>query len=126
MLLGPLFRKPSSGQSRADDLRSAVLRDERTPGDVRHLSVRYASNGDLRIEGQDVGQSVESFFGSREYEWSWTVARSKHPKFLKALGVSGDLIAALKARFSGDDAAELEGFLKSHRIPFSVWSRVGD
>lgn len=77
------------------------------------------------IEGQDIGKSVAAFFGSSEYEWAWTIAKSDHLKLVGALG-DPDLLAALKTRFSGEDAPLLEGFLREKSVPFAFWSRSGD
>ena len=122
-----LFRKRRSTCAPASsDVAPVILRDEASADDRRRLTARYAANGDLLIEGQDIGKSVEAFFGSREYEWAWTIAKSDHPKLLRALGTTADLMRAIKGRFSGDEAARIEAFLKTHGVPYSFWSRSGD
>ena len=85
-----------------------------------------AAGGDLVIEGQDLGDAVESYFGVREYEWIWTIRARDLPSLLNALGPSSDVLAGLSERFSGDNAADLKSFLDSHDIPHEVWSRMGD
>ena len=122
-----LFRKRQPTRTPSGpDLAPVILRDDVGPDDRRRLSARYASNGDLLIEGQDIGKSVEVFFGFREYEWSWTVGQADHPKLLKALGSKKNLLSEIKARFSGDDAGLIEDFLKSHGVPYSFSNRLGD
>jgi hypothetical protein len=103
-----------------------VLRDERTPGDTRNLSASHSSDGDLVIEGQDLGAGVEHAFGHREYEWVWTIAQADVPALSTALSENGDILDALARRFSGPDAAHLHSFLTENRIPFKTWSRIGD
>lgn len=103
-----------------------VLRQERSPGNSRHLSAQITADGNLLIQGQDLGRAVEEVFGSGEVEWEWTVKAGHIAAFLTALGAAGDILAALQARFSGPDAAGLHAFMKSHAIPFESWSRVGD
>lgn len=104
----------------------AVLRDERTEGDVRYLGASYSTEGYLVIEGQDIGDGVEAAFGCREYEWTWTIARADLPKLLAALDAESNLLNALEIRFRGRAAAELGPFLKENDVPYESWSRIGD
>lgn len=104
----------------------AILRDERSEGDLRYLGATYSSEGNLVIEGQDLGNAVEAAFGYREYEWTWTIARADLPKLAAALDTSSDLMAALEKRFDGPAAAGLAAFLQERQIPYQSWSRVGD
>lgn len=106
--------------------RSVVLRRVSEPGNSRTLTATLAENGDLVIEGQDLGDEVERIFGMREYEWIWTVRARDLPRLLDALGATSGLLAAMKARFSGDRAADLMRFLDDHAIPYETWSRMGD
>ena len=116
--------------------RSIVLRDERTPTDWRSLSARLGPEGDLIVDGHDLGKSVESLFGCREYEWNLTVAAIDTPKLTAALSGGDGLLArlrrrrglldALMQRFSGVNADQLEPFLKENDISYSFWNRVGD
>jgi hypothetical protein len=115
---------------------SVVLRQERTATDWRSLSARIGPQGELIVEGQDLGTSVEAPFGSREYEWTVTVAAADIRKLRAAL--AGDrgffgvlrrrrgLLDALRRRFSGGQADRLEPFLKEKDIAFTFWNRIGD
>jgi hypothetical protein len=105
-----------------------VLRHIADQSGTRHLGARMNASGDLLIEGQDLGEGVEQFFGTgtREYEWVWTVRAANIAKLAAALGAKDDVLAALRARFSGALAAGLHGFLKESEVPFESWSRVGD
>ena len=115
---------------------SIVLRDERSPTNWRSLSASFGTEGDLIIEGHDLGKGVESLFGYNEYEWSLTVAAIDTPKLMAALNDGHGLVArmrhhrhlldALLHRFSGGNADELESFLKENGVPYSFWNRVGD
>lgn len=107
-------------------VRHVVLRDERTPRDLRHLDASYSGDGDLVIEGQDLGDSVEAAFGYREYEWTWTIARADLPKLAQALDSPPDVLLAFGERFRGPAAAGLSTFLEEHGIPYKGWSRIGD
>ena len=102
--------------------KSVVLRNASN----RHLEASIRANGDLVIEGQDLGAEVESFFGFSEYEWVWTVSAANCDGLLLALGARTDLLSALGERFSGERAADLQSFLESEGIEYTAWSRVGD
>jgi len=80
------------------------------------------------IQGQDTGEGVEGAFGEgfREYEWAWTIRAGDVSKLSDALGAREDVLGALKARFSGDQSAELGEFLESKGIAMERWSRMGD
>jgi hypothetical protein len=105
---------------------AVILRHFRDDDGVRHLEASISEAGDLVIEGQDLGDGVERAFGVREYEWTWTVRAPYLPDLLRVLGATGDVLAALAARFSGENAAELGSFLQSEGIPHERWSRLGD
>lgn len=116
-------------------MQTAVLRDEKTANGSRSVSARIAPEGELIVEGHDLGKGVDSLLGYREYEWTITIAAADTPKLLHALngnGVSGllrrrrTLLDALRSRFSNDRANGLEPFLKERGIPYAFWNRVGD
>jgi hypothetical protein len=106
--------------------KSVVLRNVRDAQGTRHLQATLTGEGDLVIEGQDLGDGVEQIFGVREYEWIWTIRARDLPSLLDAMGGSSNVLATLRERFSGDNAAELKSFLDSHDVPHEVWSRMGD
>lgn len=103
-----------------------VLRDTRDADGSRRLTARLDRNGDLLIEGQDLGDGVERAFGVREYEWTWTVAAADLSTLRAALGIDDDLLPALQRRFGGTAAGGLGRFLEAHAITYSGWSRTGD
>ena len=121
-MLNALLRKALKPKAQT----RAILRDERSEGDLRYMAATYSSEGSLVIEGQDLGNAVEAAFGCREYEWTWTIARTDLPKLVAALDTRSDLVAALEKRFEGPAAAGLSAFLQEHRIPYESWSRTGD
>ena len=89
-----------------------VLRDERAAGDQRSLGARLSDEGDLLIEGHDGGTSVQSMLGCSEYEWMWTVRSNDLPVLAAALAKAprhpAPLLEALRMRFSGEAAADVE------------------
>lgn len=103
-----------------------VLRDVQDPDGSRLLQASLTSGGDIVIEGWDFGAGVERVFGVREYEWVWTIPAASVGALLRALQATGDVLSALKDRFSGENAAEFGAFLESHAIATDRWSRLGD
>ncbi|HTU69524.1 MAG TPA: hypothetical protein VMF11_04310 [Candidatus Baltobacteraceae bacterium] len=112
------------------------MRHERTSTDWRSLSARLGPEGDLIVEGQDLGKGVESLFGYNEYEWTLTVAAVDTPKLLAALKrgqgpfdllrCRRGLLDALRRRFHQSTASQLEPFLKENGVPYSFWNSIGD
>jgi hypothetical protein len=107
-------------------LMKVILRNERSNTDTRYLSAAINEQGDLVLEGQDIGQAVQAAFDYSEYEWVWTVKAEDVPLFETALGCQGNLLPELEAKFSGDNAANLHQFMQTHQIPHEDWSRIGD
>ena len=107
--------------------RSVTLRQSRDELGSRYLGASLSVDGTLTIEGQDLGDGVEQFFGKghREYEWVWTII-SNDVVQLKAALKSDDVLVALAERFSNAAAAELQPFLDAHGIPYKSWNRIGD
>ena len=66
-------------------LRSITLIEQRMVDDFRFLGARLLENGDLVVEGQDIGSAVEQFWGEREYEYQLTVAAQYVPALLLCL-----------------------------------------
>lgn len=89
-------------------------------------AVTLASNGDLVIEGHDLGKGVEDFFGHREYEFERRLSPPEVARLREVLGIAGDaeLLPTIKERFA--HTSELEKLLVEHGIAGQFWSRVGD
>lgn len=103
-----------------------VLRQVKDADGSRLLEASVTANGDVLIAGCDFGEGVERVFGVREYEWAWTIPSASLPSVLHALGATGNVLIALKERFSGDKATLLGPFLEANEIPTERWSRLGD
>lgn len=105
-----------------------VLRDERLERDSRYLELRLEANGDVVLDGQDLGPAVEDFWGGSEYEWTITVKAPNVPILRAALGVGSDadILTEAKRRFEGAASRGFEDLLKTREIPVERWSRVGD
>ncbi|MXM66197.1 hypothetical protein GR925_22855 [Streptomyces sp. HUCO-GS316] len=107
-----------------------VLREQRDRDGARYLSARLTEDGALVVEGQDLGPGVTRVFGEgiTEYEWTHTVAARHVPTLVAALaGAEGsDVLALLASGAAGPFGEELPRILAEHRIPYEVWSRLGD
>jgi hypothetical protein len=105
---------------------NVVLREERSGSDYRYLGASYNKDGDLIIEGQDLGALVEENWGSGEYEWTLTISKADLPLLANALGIKKGILNELKNKFNGVDSNRLEQFLKENNVPTTFWSRTGD
>jgi len=103
-----------------------VLRDVKDADGSQLLQASLTSRGDIVIEGRDYGPGVEQIFGYREYEWVWTIPAASVEDLRHALPATGDVLSALRDRFSGENSAELGPFFEAHGIATDRWSRVGD
>ncbi len=106
--------------------KTVVLRNTRDAQGTRYLEASINAEGDLVIEGQDIGPGVEEFFGVSEYEWAWTISARDCDELLDALGAKSDLLSALGERFAGEHAADIQPFLEAEGIRFEAWGRTGD
>lgn len=110
--------------------RSVILRRTRDRNGSRYLAASIVADGDIHVEGQDLGPGVTAYWGEgvTEYEWTWTIPIAEVPHLLSSLDepVDADPLAALARHFSGERAAGLKRFLDEHQIRHEVWSRQGD
>lgn len=103
-----------------------VLRSEGSRRSFRRLTATLRDNGDLVVEGHDMGPDVQSALGGVEYEWVWTVKARHMPALAQALGGHKDVLTELKNQFSGEKASGLATFFQTQGIRFESWHWVGD
>jgi hypothetical protein len=110
------------------DGRHVILREERTASGSSHLRARVDDNGDVVIEGQDLGETPQRFWGSGEYEWAITIpAESVSDLVIKLGGQPGDdALDLLATRFHEDESHATTTFLDEAGVSYRFWSRVGD
>jgi hypothetical protein len=110
--------------------RRIVLRDERDGADHRHLEAYLDTDGDLHIDGQDLGPATAPVSGDGEYEWFQTIRAEHLPDLLAALGGgapasevrAGDLVLDVLAdRFTGPGSYDLEAVLRTGPVPVERW-----
>lgn len=105
--------------------RIATLRNERIGGGSRHLEAYLTAEGNLRIDGQDLGAGTEIVSSSGEYEWSTTIRAADIPRLLEALGASrdDDVLDVLAANYCDSGSHRLEEILRSGVVPIERWVR---
>ena len=65
-----------------------IYRDERESAQGREVSsvtCKFLDNGALRIEGYELGPSVETLFGDSDYEYWIEIAADDLPRFTQIL-----------------------------------------
>ena len=103
-----------------------TLRSERSGRDQRTLWAFLDADGNLHIDGQDLGPRTEPASVDGEYEWFQTIRSVDIPRLLEVLGAPRDtkeVLAFLKANYSGRRASELEQILRGSDVPveLTVW-----
>jgi hypothetical protein len=88
-----------------------VLRDEQEGRDTRHLEARIDAEGDLVLEGQDLGPQVRKFFRTGEYEYFYKIPAGYKDTLLLKL---------LKEKF--DEGVVLDKWLKEHGVPYRFFN----
>jgi len=103
-----------------------TLRAEIEGSDQRHLWAQIDSNGDLVIAGQDLGPSVEQFFGEREYEWAHTIKKQHIPQFLELLNQDpGANVMTVLQGYAGKRCNLVSDAVTAatDKFPIEFWSR---
>ena len=106
--------------------RRVNLRAERDGLDSRFLDAYLDDEGNLHIDGQDLGPSTGPVSSDGEYEW-FKVIQARDLSRLKALlgaRPDEDILDVLERSWTGPRAGELETLLSESGIPvsLSVWS----
>ena len=124
-LFGSSGDKPEKREPQGS--RYVILREIREKRDSRFLDATLHDDR-WEIMGLDRGDSVERYFGEREYEWRWSIEAEGLVKLREILDAADpdQLLPVLKARFSGEAAADLQTFLDTNNVPYKAWSRTGD
>jgi hypothetical protein len=102
--------------------RTVKLREERDGSDYRFLDAHLSDDGDLVLTGQDIGPSVELFFGEDEYEWVRTVEAEHVPALLLALGAEADadVLDVLECLPAPDGSYQIEQLLRDEVVPYEI------
>ena len=108
--------------------KSVELRRSQDSYGTRYLGAILTENGDVRIEGQDLGSGLQEIFGEgiTEYEYIFTIMAQAVPALLNALGAKGNVLVALQRQFTDPAAEDPKTFLDKHEVPYEFWNRMGD
>lgn len=110
----------------AERSRTVSLRAEDDGVDRRFLDAYIDAEGNLHIDGQDLGPGTAIVSSDGEYEWFETIRAEHLPRLKGLLGMAPneDLLDALMRKWSGPRAGDLEMLLKDSDIPVElfVWS----
>ena len=116
-----MTRAPGDGVGRV-----VTLRDEVDGPDSRHLWAHIDQEGNLHIDGQDLGPRTAIVSADGEYEWFQTINKSALPKLIGLLGgkPEGEILHVLEENWTGERAADLEALLRESDIEVErfVWS----
>jgi hypothetical protein len=106
-------------------VRRTVLVAEIDGSNRRHVDL-FLDQGSIRIEGQDIGLSVEDFWGSDEYEWAWKIDLTNEAALreLLAIAPSENLVNGIVSRYSGDDYYKLSQLLSKAPFETNFWSHA--
>lgn len=107
-------------------VREIVLLQEKDGADSRTIWASLLPDDSLKIFGQDLGPTIELFFGADEYEYAHTIPSEYVEPFLELLGATEvkDVLGALK-HFGGLRYTEISAALEQAKafIPIQFWSR---
>jgi len=106
--------------------RIVTLRREVDGPDTHHLWAHIDQEGNLHIDGQDLGPKTAIVSADGEYEWFQTIDRSELAKLSGVLGgkPKDDILDVLEENWTGGRAANLEALLRESDIEVDrfVWS----
>lgn len=104
--------------------RKVQLRQERDGADHRHLWAYVDDEGNLHIDGQDLGPGTAPVSDDGEYEWFKTIKAKDVPKVVALLGgdAGDDVLELLEARYTGAGSYELEKRLRDSDIEIEFFS----
>jgi hypothetical protein len=108
-----------------DPTRKVTLHDERSGSDRRHLTAYLDEEGNLHIDGQDLGPGTAPVSNDGEYEWLEKVSADDLPRLLVLLGAPPDalMLDVLEQRWTGIKSYDLERLIRESDIKVErfVW-----
>jgi hypothetical protein len=87
----------------------------------------YFKEGNLVVEGIDIGKSVEDAWGDSDYEYSITVKKDNLDALCNSLGIETDnqdvILKKMEEKFSGEKGfPAFSDFLRQNGIDFDPFS----
>ncbi len=104
--------------------RMVTLHEETKGPNTRSVWARIDREGDLHIEGQDLGPATSVISGDGEYEWFTTFEAGDVPRVLALLGgrPGESVLKVMKRDWSGARTSEMERRLRESDIPSEFYS----
>ena len=84
----------------------------------------FISDGQLKIEGQDLGKTVSAFWGDSDYEYFYSLSKEDtriiHKLLSEGSTSQGNLLELIKINFSGvDGCRRFRAFCDKHLIKYN-------
>ena len=106
--------------------RRVSLRAEEKDGDSRYLDAYVDDDGNLHIDGQDLGPGTGSVSSDGEYEWFRLINKADIPRLKKLLRapVDADILDVLEKSWRGYRSYRLEEIIRDSDLPSGIttWS----
>ncbi len=107
-----------------NDFKHLVLCDDRNSNIEVHVWADLI-DGKLTISGQELGNSVEEFWGDKDFEYWYSFTESETEKLISALHGENDPEAVLIKEFGGRNGCRnLREFCEKKGIEYSFFSYV--
>lgn len=87
----------------------------------------FDEDGNLIIEGYDIGKTVEEYWGDSDYEYTTTIPAEEVPKLFDYFGLLPDsrdeLLTMIQSRFNSNHCySQMQDFLVDHDIKYKAFS----
>jgi hypothetical protein len=104
-----------------------ILYREERPDIKIYMEMFFNEKGQLIFEGQDIGRTVEDWWGDSDYEYSYTIEPVEVEKLYALLGVASSdkrsFLEEIKKRFGGNKAYSKFGdFMREYNIDFKAFT----
>ena len=87
-------------------IKKITLQSNRTEKDFSELSAMVDDKGDLLLEGYDIGETPQKFWGDDDYEYWWVIKKKHKGKIMRLLA---------KEQFDTD--SDVKNWLNEKGIP---------
>ena len=101
-------------QMKSSKIKKITIRESRTETDVSILEAMINDNGDLAIEGYDIGEAPKKFWGDIDYEYGRVIKKKYKGKILRLL---------IEQRFGSD--SDFKEWLDEKGIPGKSRQKIG-
>jgi hypothetical protein len=108
-----------------EEARQVTLRDEKSGSDSRHLRAYLDDEGNLHVDGHDLGPATSPVSNDGEYEWIEKISADDLPRLLVLLGAPPDasILDVMEQQWTGIKSYALERLIRESDIKVGrfVW-----